>query len=123
MKPSYKKLNQTLEEYKLLQDKQLACFETELLPDIASFNFERSEVFIRLKNNLDPLLKMRHHDESVADCLAFYRKELGVIIAKDKNIKKTIAGYRDELRRHMYDTSKQKTAFRGYARAAGLTVK
>ncbi len=121
MKTPYKKLNQTLKEYKLLQDKQSACFETELLPDIKTLNFERTKVFACLKNELDHFLNMRHYDGNWAECLVFYQTELGIIMAKDQILKKAIAGYRDELRQHMCDTSKQKTAIHGYARTTRLT--
>jgi len=39
----------------------------------------------------------------------------------DKLLKKRITQYKNELKRHMSDTSKSKIAFHGYKKSAGST--
>jgi hypothetical protein len=121
MNIQYKYLTRAIENYKTLQEKQITLFETQLLPDLESLNFERAAAFADLKNNLDHFLNLIHDDtrDTHSDFIVFYQNELHQIVLKDDMLKKKISEHRNELKQHMGETNKNKKAFHGYAGAAG----
>jgi len=109
-----------MEKYKAIQEKQINAFETELMPDLESLNFERAAVFADLKNNLDHFSNLVH-DEPDMELIVHYQTQLEEIMKIDELLKKRITQYKNELKRHMSDTSKSKIAFHGYKKSAGST--
>ena len=120
MKSKFKPLDRSMEKYKAIQEKQINAFETELMPDLESLNFERAVVFADLKNNLDHFSNIVH-DEPDMKLILHYQTQLGEIMETDELLKKRITQYRNELKQHMFDTSKNKIAFHGYKKTAGST--
>ncbi len=116
MENTVKKLNQSIEKYKAIQKKQITLFDTELMPDLGSLNFERASAFADLKNNLDRFLNMIHYEDN-NDLMTFYQNQLSLLIETDGELKKTISQYKNELKQHMCDMNKSKTAFHGYAKS------
>ncbi len=49
-------LEQSIKEYKSIQEKHITEFETELIPDLESQIFQRAHAFAEMKNNFDDLL-------------------------------------------------------------------
>ena len=109
-----------MEKYKDIQEKQINAFETELMPDLESLNFERAGVFADLKNNLDHFSNIIHYKPDM-ELIIHYQTQLKEIMEIDELLKKRIIEYKKELKQHMLDTSKSKTAFHGYKKAAGST--
>ena len=120
MKSKFDPLDRSIEKYKAIQEKQINTFETELMPDLESLNFERAAVFADLKNNLDHFSNIVH-DEPDMELIVHYQNQLEEIMKTDGLLKKRITQYKNELKRHMSDTSKSKIAFHGYKKSAGST--
>lgn len=118
MKYKFNPLDRSMKKYKSIQEKQINAFETELMPDLESLNFERATIFADLKNNLDHFSNIIH-DEVDMELIAHYQNQLKEIMETDELLKKKITQYKNELKKHMLDTSKSKTAFHGYTKAAG----
>jgi uncharacterized membrane-anchored protein YhcB (DUF1043 family) len=120
MKTKFNPLDRSMEKYKAIQEKQINAFETELMPDIESLNFERAAVFADLKNNLDHFSNIVHDEPDMA-LIVHYQNQLEEIMKTDARLKKRITQYKNELKQHMSDTSKSKIAFHGYKNSAGAT--
>ena len=120
MKNKFNPLDRSMEKYKAIQEKQINAFETELMPDIESLNFERAVVFADLKNNLDHFSNIVH-DEHDMELIVHYQTQLKEIMETDELLKKRITQYKNELKQHMFDTNKSKIAFHGYKKSTGST--
>ena len=120
MKSKFDPLDRSIEKYKAIQEKQINTFETELMPDLESLNFERAVVFADLQNNLDHFSNIIHDDADM-ELIVHYQTQLEEIMKTDALLKKRITQYKNELKRHMFDTSKSKIAFHGYTKSAGST--
>ena len=120
METKFKALDRSIEKYKAIQEKQINTFETELMPDLESLNFERAAVFADLKNNLDHFSNIVH-DEPDMELIGHYQTQLEEIMETDALLKKRITQYRNELKQHMFDANKNKIAFHGYKKTAGST--
>lgn len=120
MKTKFRPLDRSMEKYKAIQEKQINAFETELMPDLESLNFERAAVFADLKNNLDHFSNIIH-DEADMELIIHYQTQLEEIMETDDVLKKKITRYKNELKQHMFDTSQSKVAFHGYTKSAGST--
>lgn len=118
MKSKFNPLDRSMEKYKAIQEKQINAFETELMPDLESLNFERAAVFADLKNNLDHFSNIIHYEPDM-ELIIHYQTRLKEIMETDERLKERITQYKNELKQHMLDTSKTKTAFHGYKKSAG----
>lgn len=120
MKSKLNALDRSMEKYKDIQEKQINAFETELMPDLESLNFERTAVFADLKNNLDHFSNIIHYEPDM-ELIIHYQTRLKEIMETDERLKERITQYKNELKQHMLDTSKTKTAFHGYKKSAGAS--
>lgn len=108
------KLNQSIQDYQQMQEKQIQAFETELMPDIETFNFERAFVFADLKNDLDHFLNFLHDAGQVQSGL-FYQNKIKTIMETDMILKDKISRHKNLLQQHMGNTRNSRTAVKGYA--------
>ena len=118
MKSKFALLDRSMEKYKAIQEMQINAFETELMPDLESLNFERAAVFADLKNNLDHFSNIIHDDPDMK-LIVHYQTQLKEIMKTDELLKKRIIQYKNELKQHMFHTNKSKIAFHGYKKSAG----
>ncbi len=120
MKIQLQALEKSIERYKSIQKKHIRAFETELLPDIESQNFERAQAFAEMKNQFDELLN-RTQDNGTEiglnymETIASYISEINKILKSDSILKEKIIKYKKELKQHLTNTGKVRTAFNGYA--------
>jgi len=113
-------LDKSIEQYKAIQKKHIREFETSLLPDIESQNFERKHAFAEMKNQFDELLKRTQYNRTeiefnYIEAVAAYISEINKILKFDSILKNKIIKYKKELKQHLTNTGKIRTAFNGYA--------
>ncbi|MDX9964131.1 hypothetical protein, partial [Desulfobacter postgatei] len=89
MKSKLNALDRSMEKYKDIQEKQINAFETELMPDLESLNFERAAVFADLKNNLDHFSNIIHYEPDM-ELIIHYQTRLKEIMETDERLKKRI---------------------------------
>lgn len=104
-----------MEAYETLQEKQLSLFDTELIPDLKSLNFERISAFADLKINLDHFLNIIHRGDDVVDLITIYQTRINTILRTDDLLKEKINHHKNEIKQHMGNTNTHKVALQGYA--------
>ena len=114
MEQLLQKLNQSIRDYQEMQEKQIQAFETEVMPDIENFNFERASVFADLKNHLDDFLNILHDEDQVRSGL-FYQNKIKTILETEGILRDKIHQHKNLLQQHMGDTRNSRTAIKGYA--------
>jgi len=112
-------LNRSIDHYRSLQDRHIAAFDTELMPDLSTLTFERAAAFADLKNNLDQFLNILH-DETQLSLALFYQDQLKLIMEIDQRLRERVQTHKDSLARHMKQARAGKTAIRGYATSARM---
>ncbi len=119
-------LDKSIEKYRSMQERHIKAFETELMPDLELQNFEREHAFAEMKNRFDGFLgKIQNNDDYVktgtdyVDTALLYTTQIKTILQCDAELKEKIIVYREQLKRHMNETGKFKTALNGYAGSAG----
>ncbi len=116
-----KRLNKSIEEYRIMQDRHIKAFETELMPDLELQNFERKRAFAEMKNRLDGIINTIQKDNSHergsndVDIMLYYTSQIKKILQSDAKLKRKINIYKEELKKHMNTSEKFKNALDGYA--------
>jgi len=110
-----RKLSEAMDHYIIIQNRHICAFEKSLLPDIASFNFERDHAFSDLKNNLVDFINSIQYDENFEKItVVHYVNRLESIMVRDEQLKDKIKNYRAEIKKHLCCTGKNRNAFHGY---------
>ncbi len=115
------RLNKSIEEYRIMQDRHIKAFETELMPDLELQNFERKRAFAEMKNRLDGIINTIQKDNSDergsndVDIMLYYTSQIKKILQSDAKLKRKINIYKEELKKHMNTSEKFKNALDGYA--------
>ncbi|GEM_PF-2971239 len=117
-------LDQSIEKYSDIQEKHIRAFETELMPDLESQNFERAYAFADMKNKFNEFLSTIQNNKddiriNYRDTAASYIAKITKILESDAILKKKILIYQKQLKQHLNDTGKVRTAFNGYAASTG----
>ncbi len=113
-------LEKSIEQYKALQEKHIRAFETEIMPDIESQNFERAHAFAEMKNQFDEILNRAQDNgnktgSNYMEAIASYILEISKILKFNSILREKIIKYKKELKQHLSNTGKVRTAFTGYA--------
>ncbi len=113
-------LEKSIGQYKAIQEKHIRAFETEIMPDIESQNFERAHAFAEMKIMFDEILNMAQENVNepgfnYMETIASYIPEISKILKVNSILKEKIIKYKKELKQHLTNTGKVRTAFNGYA--------
>ena len=112
-----KKLDSSFENYEKMQNRHIKSFSNELRPDLEKQNFERTNNFENLKNDLTNMLYViNNHDqddetlEITQDC----RDRIESILTHDEILIKRLNDYRNELAKHLRKMGHGKKAMKSY---------
>ncbi len=84
-------------------------------PDLARQNFERSQAFENLKNQLASVLKnIRKSNENALDTALACRTRLALIKKQDELLFESFMQYRNRLKQKKQEIDHSKKAFKGY---------
>ncbi len=108
----------SFEQYDAMQEAHLKSIETESLPDMEKYNFERARAFEDLKNQLSIMLKnIRKEGENALEIAQACQDRLASIIERDDLLTRRIGKYRDDLEQHLQQMRQGKKALQGYGRS------
>ncbi len=113
-------LEKSIGQYKAIQKKHIKAFETEIMPDIELQTFERAHAFAEMKNQFDEILNIAQENVNepglnYMEIIASYISEISKILKFNSILKEKIIKYKKELKQHITNTGKVRTAFTGYA--------
>ncbi len=117
MNPIPNELLLSFDKYEAMQMAHIEAIETSEInhPDLARQNFERSQAFENLKNQLTSILKnIRKNDTYTLDTALACRTRLALIKKQDELLAKHIARYRNKLKQQKQEIDRGKKALEGY---------
>ncbi|MCK5100868.1 MAG: hypothetical protein KAR45_22355 [Desulfobacteraceae bacterium] len=110
------KLELCFTEYEELQILHLDVMKTEPMPDIAAMTNDRDKVFDRLKQNIDDFIGNAgsHGGTDSLPVLAEFEERLTSIMNVNEKLSKAIEEYREDLKTNLAKMKQSKAALRGY---------